>query len=197
VYVSWGTPAPDQVASLREIDSAGEVHVYENPDALPRAYVAHAVEVVPDDKAALHVLRDKEFDPTQQVVIEGPLPVLALSGDRISPAPVRQRSPQDVIVDTESSQDGVLVLTDSNYPGWRAFVDGREEPILHANYLFRGVPIRAGKHTIEFIYTDDSFKAGLLISGVTLALILPPAAGWTRRREKWARSRQYANRLVS
>ena len=115
------------------------------PNALPRAYVAHAVEIVPDDSAALHVLRDKEFDPAQKVVIEGRPQGLSLSGEGISPATVRQRSPQDIIVDTESSQDGVLVLTDSDYPGWHALVDGREKPILHANYLFRGVEIPAGQ----------------------------------------------------
>ena len=32
VYVGWGTPTPDQAASLQGIHSAGELHVYENPE---------------------------------------------------------------------------------------------------------------------------------------------------------------------
>jgi hypothetical protein len=172
VILTWGKPTADQEAALREVYSAGMLHVYENPDALPRAYLAHRVEAVPDSDAALLRLTKDDFDPTQSTVIEGSLQGSSPTGKGISPVDIRLYSPLRVVVESESPQDGLLVLTDSHYPGWRAFVDGQEKPILHANYLFRGVSVPAGRHTVEFVYYADSFKAGLLISGATLILLL-------------------------
>jgi uncharacterized membrane protein YfhO len=55
-----------------------------------------------------------------------------------------------------------LVLSDTFYPGWKAFVDGKEEKILRANYNFRAVPLTAGTHRVEFVYDPLSFKLGAL-----------------------------------
>lgn len=65
---------------------------------------------------------------------------------------------------------GYLVLLDSFYPGWRAYVDGREVEILQANYAFRAVEVQAGKHEVEFRYRPWTFYFGLVVS--CLALIL-------------------------
>jgi len=85
-------------------------------------------------------------------------------------------------VETDSPEDGLLVLTDTYYPGWRAFVDGREEHIVSADYLFRGVPLAAGKHSVEFVYAPDSFRIGLLLSGVTAVAIGWVAGMWIWRK---------------
>lgn len=61
-----------------------------------------------------------------------------------------------------------LVQMDTWYPGWQASVDGVLVPILRADYLFRGVFVPAGDHTIEFIYRPKSFMIGLIISGIAL-----------------------------
>jgi hypothetical protein len=168
----WGELNPGAAAVFRAIHTVGELHIYENSGALPHAYLAHRVEVVPDGEAALRRLREDDFDPTQSAVVEGPVRGLSLSGKGITPATIRLYSPLRVIVESESPQDGLLVLTDSYYPGWRAFVDGQEEPILHGNYLFRALPVPAGVHTVEFVYTADSFKTGLLIGGAMAILVL-------------------------
>jgi hypothetical protein len=168
----WGPLDPGLASLFREVHVAGALHVYENPRALPRAYVAHRVEVVADGAAALRRLGEDDFDPGRSVVVEGPVGGLALSGEGITPALIRHYEPLRVVVESESRWDGLLLLTDSYYPGWRAYVDGKEEPILRGNYLFRAVPVPAGKHTVEFVYAADSFKLGLAISGVTAGLLL-------------------------
>ncbi len=54
----------------------------------------------------------------------------------------------------------MLVLNDSNYPGWQAYVNGRPAPSVMANYLFRGVLVPEGKSVVEFRYEPLSFRAG-------------------------------------
>ena len=57
---------------------------------------------------------------------------------------------QRVLCEVECSSPGYLVLLDSYYPGWHAYVDGKEARILVANYAFRAVEVRASKHRVEF-----------------------------------------------
>jgi hypothetical protein len=66
---------------------------------------------------------------------------------------------------------GVLVLTDAFYPGWKAFVDGKETPIYRANYLFRGIALAKGQHKIEFLYRPSSFAYGVVFACFALAII--------------------------
>jgi uncharacterized membrane protein YfhO len=57
-------------------------------------------------------------------------------------------------------------------------VDGVETPIYRANYLFRGVVVPAGQHTVTFEYRPRSVVLGAAISALTLvvagALLLHP-----------------------
>jgi len=76
-----------------------------------------------------------------------------------------------------------LVLADSYYPGWKAYVNGREEKILRANLFFRAVPLSAGHHTVEFRYEPRSFAVGLAISLTTLvSLVLISVFLYMRKR---------------
>jgi uncharacterized membrane protein YfhO len=53
-------------------------------------------------------------------------------------------------------------LTDSYYPGWKAYIDGQEQTILRADRLFRALPLKTGSHTVRFVYNPASFNLGLI-----------------------------------
>jgi uncharacterized membrane protein YfhO len=77
------------------------------------------------------------------------------------------------------------VLTDVQYPGWKATVDGKSADIERVDYLLRGVVVPAGTHTVEFSYEPASWRAGWILSGLSLlALVGVAALGWRRRREE-------------
>jgi uncharacterized membrane protein YfhO len=65
------------------------------------------------------------------------------------------------------------------FPGWHATVDGVETPIYRTNYLFRGIVVPAGQHTVMFVYRPVSALIGAGISLVALAII-----GFLLRRPK-------------
>ena len=93
-------------------------------------------------------------------------------GLELSPAIVTHDSPTHIRLEVEAVGDGVLVLTDTYYPGWRAWVDGAEQNILRTNYSFRGIMLSAGHHTIDLMYEPKSFELGLSIAGITSAALV-------------------------
>lgn len=76
-----------------------------------------------------------------------------------------------VKLDVDVSKPGILVLTDAFYPGWKAFVDGKETAIYRANYLFRAIPVAKGQHKVEFFYRPSSFAYGVVLACLALAII--------------------------
>jgi hypothetical protein len=155
---------------------ADSVWIYRNDDALPRASVVSQVRVISDDEELLVKLSSPTFDPYHTVLLQ-PTPAqepfcpsvsYPLSLIPLSP----EYSPNAVKVEVALDRDGYLVLNDTYYPGWRAYVDGEEKEILRANYAFRAVPLESGQHTVFFEYDPLSFKMGFAISLATWGAIV-------------------------
>jgi hypothetical protein len=79
-----------------------------------------------------------------------------------------QFTPQRVELETEAGEPTLLVLSQTYYHPWRAYVNGQPEPVWRANYAFQAVEIPGGRSTVELVYQDQFFYWGLLIAGFTL-----------------------------
>ncbi|HEY0406808.1 MAG TPA: YfhO family protein, partial [Pyrinomonadaceae bacterium] len=62
----------------------------------------------------------------------------------------------------------VLVVSEANYPGWAATVDGQPTPVHTADFLLRGVALTAGAHRVEMRYTAPAARNGAMLSALTL-----------------------------
>ena len=71
---------------------------------------------------------------------------------------------------TAGPNGGFLVTAAQYFPGWRAWVDGQEAPVLRANSLFRTTPLPPGTHIVELRYQPGSVELGLLVSLGAVAL---------------------------
>jgi hypothetical protein len=137
----------------------------------PRAYVVHQVEVIEKDEKVLERLREPEFDP-RQVAILPHRPDLALPSpvEGESSVVILERQPERMVLEVDMAANGLLVLSEVYYPGWRAYADGREVPIYRADHVLRAVPLRAGHHRVEMVFDPLWPKVGLAVSGVTVLL---------------------------
>jgi uncharacterized membrane protein YfhO len=72
----------------------------------------------------------------------------------------------------DAKGDSILVVADTDYPGWEATVDGVETPILRANITFRALAVPAGSHTVVMRFRPRSARVGLLLSALSVAVIL-------------------------
>lgn len=81
-------------------------------------------------------------------------------------------SPNRIDMTSRSSNNAILLLSENYYPGWKAYVDGNEVPILRADYILRAIPLPAGQHEIVFVYRPLSFLIGGTIAIVALMFIV-------------------------
>jgi hypothetical protein len=158
--------------------------LYKIEGTAPRAYVVNKTMVEKDSKQVLRLLSSAGFDPTREVVLDGETP-MPLAQQLKAIAKIVRYENELVTIATSADNEAILVLTDSYYPGWKAFVDGREEVIRRANLFFRAVRLPAGNHTVEFRYEPRSFAIGLAISAATLlALAVTTTVVSLRTRKK-------------
>lgn len=158
---------------LKEENDHG-IRWYQSDRARPDAYLAHRAIAADSLDEALELISNPKFDAASNVVLEKNEPGVATfindsskraDGDstRKDRVEYKRESNNSILVTTDSEKQAVLIITESYYPGWKATVDGRSVPIVHANYLFKSVILEAGHHEVRFTYFPDSFKAGLLL----------------------------------
>ncbi|HEY3936165.1 MAG TPA: YfhO family protein [Bryobacteraceae bacterium] len=170
----------------------GEANVYTYDNVLPRAAIYSHAELAKDEKEVLRKLAAPSLNVFATVVLDKS----ELNANQIKAAaqmnqsaalPVeaaRITSYQSRLVSIKASLDrsGILVLNDSDYPGWSVEVDGHPSNWFSANYLFRGVFLKPGKHVVRFAYRPLSFYTGALISSITLLCLT--MVGLARARAK-------------
>ena len=78
----------------------------------------------------------------------------------------------DISFKSNNSKDGLAVFSDIYYAaGWKAFVDGKETPIMRTDYVLRAIKVPAGAHNIEFHFRPDSFYTGQKIATATSIML--------------------------
>ncbi len=125
--------------------------------------------ILPDNENALAAIRTPNFDPWQTVILN--------DGEQFA----RQHEPSTVQILSENSSSvhlqvdrqnaGYLVMAMSYYPGWKARVNGLEQPVYRANYAFNAILLRPGANDVEFFYDPLSFRIGAAVTIVSLMLI--------------------------
>jgi hypothetical protein len=164
----------------------GQAAIYEDPAALPRAYVLYNATVTPDLAAATRALLAPAHDPRRTVILTGGGDSATGPPDDVTATPVtwQRDEPEEVALAATLPAPGYLVLSDSYAPGWEATLDGRPAPILRANVVFRAVAVPAGAHVVRFQYRPPLFSLGVLISTLAALAILGliGAEGLARRR---------------
>ena len=87
-----------------------------------------------------------------------------------------------LVIETVAETASVLIVSEINYPGWVATVDGAPAAIHTADFLLRGIVLPAGSHRVEMRYTAPAARTGALISAFTILLIVGLAVYEMRRK---------------
>ena len=141
--------------------------LYKIDRAVPRVYVVGTFLVEKNREQTLRRLAAPSFDPAQEVILDQDLEI-APHRASVGHATIVRYENHAVTVHASLNESGIMVLADSHYPGWKAYVGGVEVPIVRANYFFRAVTLAPGQHVVEFKYEPQSFKIGLWVSLLTI-----------------------------
>jgi len=125
------------------------LRMFENLEVRPRAEFVPSTISVQDAIAARSYMENlkSSSDPT---------PIENFYKDTtqfsIGTVSIESYLPTEVLLYTKNNEEGLLVLRDTYYPDWHAYVDGKETKIYPADWIFRGIIVPAGEHNIKFSY---------------------------------------------
>lgn len=148
-----------------------------NTQALPRAFIVHEAKTVQGRDAIFKELSGNEFDPHRYCILEEPSRLTTNSSGKnllkeANPA-ILEYLPNSVTIKAILVEDGYLVLGDTFYPGWNAYVDGRKSRVLKTNYILRSVFLEKGEHMVKFVYEPKSFTIGMIITLISIVILIP------------------------
>jgi hypothetical protein len=135
--------------------------IFENPAALPRAFVPRRV-VFGSEPGSLVSRMGEQADFRERAWLE--------AGGRTGTVPngqarVRTRREGSTLrIDVNADSPAWIVVSQVGWKGWKADLDGRAHPLHVANHAFLAAEVPAGAHRLRLRYAPDSFGWGVLLS---------------------------------
>lgn len=85
-------------------------------------------------------------------------------------------------VELSATGPGWLVLSEIDYPGWKAWVDGQPAEIARYDSLLRAVQLPPGEHEVTFTFAPASVYAGIILGGIGWLIAF---GSFFLRRKRW------------
>ncbi|MEJ5369883.1 MAG: hypothetical protein WHT08_16335 [Bryobacteraceae bacterium] len=151
--------APSETHRKLVFEGAAGVNVYEWEGTLPRVFTVHEAKGLADRRHAAGALAALGERTGEETFLPGPVPALERCAGR-DEARIVESSENRVVVEARLACRGMVILSDTWYPGWRARLDGRRARIHEAYAAVRGVVAEKGVHRIEFVYAPGNVLVG-------------------------------------
>lgn len=167
-------PDYEEIARSQPDEAEPFRYVYRRTTALPRAWVVPNAKTPPPGLTMLDAL--ETLDPRTACLVDNQ-PV-----DGTSPFDVptlTRHAPGDLTLAFTAEGSGVLVISESWHPDWRATDAGRPVAVRRVNHGLLGIAFGPGQHAVRVRYVPWDFYAGLLVSAVT-ATVLAGVLVWRR-----------------
>lgn len=142
----------------------GPYSLYKLNEFFPRAYIIPNAIIIRQKDKTLALLGKENFNLKKYVILEKDPHVPLKNPSVFQPVEISHYEPNKIVLKTTRTDPGFLVLSEIWYPGWKAYDNGKEVPVLKANSIFRSVYLSRGKHEISFIFKPFSYMIGALIS---------------------------------
>jgi hypothetical protein len=154
---------------------ASGIKVYQNSGIFPHAWAVHQTLGIRSVDAGRAFVQNRVEELRSKALVMGSdAPSLTPCASAADTVQVVKYAPSKVTLAADMTCEGMLVLSDTYYPGWSATVDGESAKIYEVDMAFRGVLVPQGAHTIAFQYRPASvfWGAGLTFAGLTGVALL-------------------------
>jgi hypothetical protein len=79
-------------------------------------------------------------------------------------------SAQSIDLTVSAERPAWVVVAQSFYPSWRAYVDDQPTQLWHANYAFQALQVPAGQHRVQLHFEDKQFRIGCFLCCIGIAI---------------------------
>lgn len=149
---SWAYPVWDNPNRFVSIFNDGNFEIYRNHTALERARLFYNFEIIKNKKEIIERFYSNDFDFRNVLILEESPGINSIKNRPDGRVEIISYEPNLVTIEAKTASPSLLFLSDNYYPGWKAYVNGRETKILRANYSFRAIVIPSGESLVEFTY---------------------------------------------
>jgi hypothetical protein len=94
---------------------------------------------------------------------------LNLASDGNDRLEILEFGPNSVRVETRTRSHQLLSMLQSNYKGWKAYIDEEETPIYTSNFNYRTILLPAGTHSVRFEYRNSRILVSYIVAHLHFA----------------------------
>jgi hypothetical protein len=157
--------------------------VYENAGAFRRAWLVHDTIVEAQRQKALIRIHDPAIDLHRVAIVESALPekLMAQPGGVAEQVSFQHYDSNAMDLKVIAAGRALLVLSELDYPGWSAAVNGQPARIWRTDGLLRGIVIPPGESRVVMRYRPMSIYVGGALTLITLLAVVVIGALSVRR----------------
>lgn len=137
---------------LTKVFQEGNTFVYEDTRSVPRAYFVEQVSLEKDKQALIGRLFSKDFQPRREAIVESSvnlIPAPVQSGETVQ---ITSYNNSEIRLEVQAINNRFLVIANMYDFGWQAEIDGKQTILYRTDYLFQGIVVPSGRHTIILRY---------------------------------------------
>ncbi len=153
---------------FRHIASLPGTEVFENTTVLPRFFFVRQVKHVGSIAEAHELIEHQRIGLRDIAITEEILDLPASTGGYVT---VTTYQPARIELSLETPRASLLVLSETYYPGWKAWIDEQPIPIYPVDIALRGVVVPAGAHRLRMEFRPAILQLSLGISIATAFLM--------------------------
>ncbi len=171
LYASTNTDFPPLMdfMAVSQITAPGQFCEWTNRATFQPLITAGQMPVFLDGTNALLSVFERGFEPKRYVVLPAEAKnwviVTTNVGCRVK---TTKFSAETVEFETDAGQPALVVLSQTYYHCWKAYIDGNATPLLRANYAFQAIQVSEGRHQVKLVYEDVAFRIGAIASGISI-----------------------------
>lgn len=167
-------PPGKEIPLYRKALEADKWVVYENRNCLPRVFPVQKLEPAEDIREVKRRFELPEFNPAETALVSredlSKIGRAVFSAGRVV---ISSYGAERISIETDfGNGPGFIVLSDQHFPGWKAYVDGKETPVYCVDGLLRGVVVPQGKHVVEFKYRPWKVYGAGIVGFIAMGLAL-------------------------
>ncbi|OGY12772.1 MAG: hypothetical protein A3A58_00145 [Candidatus Blackburnbacteria bacterium RIFCSPLOWO2_01_FULL_41_27] len=155
---------------LEHVFTDKSVSILKNKNALPRAAMFFDWQTLPKEEH-LGLLIDPKFSYKEKLLIEEEIKFTKQPKSDWKVEFTKYAS-LETILKVTTKTDGLLFVSDTMFPGWKAFRGNEEIKIYLADHMFRAVEVPKGEWEIRFVYKPESFFLGIKVTLASLFILV-------------------------